>query len=113
MAACVRKVYDSAKNSIQLGWKPLDIEALGFSLPCLWVKLTLYVNLCNIPITNNRQRINVSDYKSDRPYYIGEHLGHLKDLEISKYKRESNGRMSMKSYRFIFVICYIIWLSKY
>jgi hypothetical protein len=37
MAACVRKVYDSAKNIIQLGWKPLDIEALGFSLPCLWV----------------------------------------------------------------------------
>jgi len=31
-AACVRKVYDSAKNIIQLGWKPLDIEALGFSL---------------------------------------------------------------------------------
>jgi hypothetical protein len=22
----------------------------------------------------------------------GEHLGHLKDLEISKYKRESKGR---------------------
>ena len=50
----------------------------------------------------------VSNYKSDRPYYIGEHLGHLKDFEIFKYKRESNGRMSMKSYRFIFVNCYII-----
>ena len=55
----------------------------------------------------------VCNYKSDRPYYIGEHLEHLKDPEISKYKRESNGRMSMKSYRFIFVNWFIIWLSKY
>jgi hypothetical protein len=30
MAACVRKVYDSAKNIMQLGWKILNIEALGF-----------------------------------------------------------------------------------
>ena len=26
----------------------------------------------------------------------GEHLGHLKDLEISKYKRESKARMPKK-----------------
>ena len=32
----------------------------------------------------------VSNYKSDNPYYIGEHLGHLKDFEIFKYQRESN-----------------------
>jgi hypothetical protein len=40
-------------------------------------------------------------------------LGHLKDLEISKYKRESKGRMLIKSDRFIFVNCCLIWLSKY
>jgi hypothetical protein len=28
--------------------------------------------------------------KSDRPH---EHLGHLKDIEMSKYKRESKARM--------------------
>ena len=31
----------------------------------------------------------------------GEHLGHLKHPEISKYKRELKGRMPMQIYRFI------------
>jgi len=46
--------------------------------------------LCNIPITNKGNESTVSNYKLGRPYYIhvGEYLGHLKDLEISKYKRE-------------------------
>jgi len=36
MAACVRKVYNNDKKIIkQLGWRPLDFEALGFSLPSL------------------------------------------------------------------------------
>jgi hypothetical protein len=30
-----------------------------------------------------------------------------------KYKRESIGRMPMQIVRFIFVICYLIWLCKY
>jgi hypothetical protein len=42
---------------------------------------------------------------TNRPQVIinqtGEHLGHLKDLEISRYKR------------FIFVNCRFIWVSKH
>jgi hypothetical protein len=38
---------------------------------------------------------------------------HLKDLEISKYKRESKGRWPIKICRFIFVNCCLIWLSKH
>jgi len=37
-----------------------------------------------------------------------EHVGHLKDLEIAKYQRESDVRMPIKSYRFIFVNCCLI-----
>jgi hypothetical protein len=44
---------------------------------------------------------------------IGEHLGHLKDLEIFKYKRESKGHWPVNIFRFIFVICFLIWLSKH
>ena len=38
MAACVRKVYDidNDKNIVHLGQRPLDVEALGFSLSSLW-----------------------------------------------------------------------------
>jgi hypothetical protein len=35
----------------------------------------------------------------------GEHLGRLKDLEISKYKRESKARMPIKFCCLIFVNC--------
>ena len=35
MAACVRKAYDSVKNIIHLGQRPLAFEVLGFSLPRL------------------------------------------------------------------------------
>jgi RNase P subunit RPR2 len=38
-------------------------------------------------------------------------LGHLKDLEISKFKRKSKIRMPINIYRFICVNC-CIWLSK-
>jgi hypothetical protein len=38
----------------------------------------------NEPTANNN--------KSDRTHGTGEHLGHLKYLEISKYKRESKAR---------------------
>ena len=37
--------------------------------------------------------------------------GQLKDLEISKYKRESKGRIGI--YRFIFVNCCLICFSKH
>ena len=36
---------------------------------------------------------------------MGEHLGHLKDLEISKYKPESKARMPIKFYCLILVNC--------
>ena len=36
---------------------------------------------------------------------MGEHLGHLKDLEISKYKTESKARMPIKFCCLIFVNC--------
>ena len=35
----------------------------------------------------------------------GENLGHLKDLDISKYKRESQARMPIKFCCLIFVNC--------
>ena len=34
-----------------------------------------------------------------------EHLGHLNDLEISKYKQESKARMPIKFWCLIFVNC--------
>jgi len=37
----------------------------------------------------------------------------VKDLVISKFKRESKGCMPIKNYCFIFVNCYLIWLSIY
>jgi hypothetical protein len=36
------------------------------------------------------------------------HLGHLKDLEMSKYKLESKGRTVVKFNGFIFVNCSLI-----
>jgi hypothetical protein len=69
------------------------------------------MSICATSLLQTGKESTVSNYKSDRPYYIGEHLEHLKDFEISKYKWESNGRISMKSYRFIFVNCYKIWLN--
>jgi hypothetical protein len=44
---------------------------------------------------------------------MGEHLGHLKDIGMSKYTRESNGRVPINNYPFIYVNCYLIWFSKY
>jgi hypothetical protein len=38
---------------------------------------------------------------------------HLKDLEISKYQRESKGRMPIIIYRYIFVNCCLICFSKH
>jgi hypothetical protein len=35
MATCVRKVYDNDKKYYTLARGPLDVEALGFSLPSL------------------------------------------------------------------------------
>jgi RNase P subunit RPR2 len=40
-------------------------------------------------------------------------LGHLKDLEISKFKRKSKIGMPINIYRFICVNCCRIWLSKF
>ena len=37
-------------------------------------------------------------------------MGHLTDLEISKYKRESKVCMPIKIYHFIFFNCCLIWL---
>jgi hypothetical protein len=37
----------------------------------------------------------------------------LKDLEISKYKRKSKGRMPMQIYHYVFINCCLIWLSKH
>ena len=42
-----------------------------------------------------------------------EHLGHFKGLEISRYKRESTGRGLIKKYRFTFLNCCLIWVSKH
>ena len=44
---------------------------------------------------------------------IGEHLGHMKDLEISKYKQESKVCMTIKKIVFMFVNCCLVWLSKH
>jgi hypothetical protein len=35
MATCVRKVYDNDKKYYTLARGPLDVEALGFSLPSI------------------------------------------------------------------------------
>ena len=35
MATCVRKVYDNDKKYYTLARGPMDVEALGFSLPSL------------------------------------------------------------------------------
>ena len=44
--------------------------------------------------------------------YINDSI-HLKDLEISKYKRESKARMPIKFCCFKFVNCCLIWLFKH
>ena len=40
---------------------------------------------------------------------IGEHLGHLKDLKISKYDREPKVRVPIKNYRFIFLSLIVLF----
>ena len=68
-----------------------------------------YFKFCMIYVQNWRVRelLNIlSQYKNqltNRPHvisnqtnHLGENLGHLKDLEISKYKREWKGCMAIK-----------------
>jgi hypothetical protein len=62
-------------------------------------KATIQVNIWDTWTTLNN--LNINDYF------------HLKDLEISEYKRESKGRWPIKNCRFIFVNCCLIWLSKH
>jgi hypothetical protein len=52
-----------------------------------------------------KQLMNQPQVITNQTDHIGEHLGHLKDLEISKYKRESKVWMSIKFYYLIFVNC--------
>ena len=53
--------------------------------------------------TKTTNELTASNNKSRQT--IGEHLGNLKYLEISKYKRESKARMSITFYCLIFVNC--------
>jgi hypothetical protein len=43
MTVYVRKAYDSVKNFYTLDGGPLDLEALGFSLPSLLINPTLVI----------------------------------------------------------------------
>ena len=64
-------------------------------------------------ITNQRPHVKIWDtWKTLKYLYINDSF-HLKDFEISKYKRESKGRWPIKICRFIFVNCCLIWLSKH
>ena len=66
--------------------------------------------------TNNksdRPHVNILDTWKTLKYLNINDSVHLKDLEISKYKRESKGRWPIKMCRFIFVNCCLIWLSKH
>jgi hypothetical protein len=77
---------------------------------------TFKMNSRNTKTTNEPTATN---NKSDRPqgnildtwktlkYLNINDSFHLKDLEISKYKRESKGRWPIKMCRFIFVNCYL------
>jgi hypothetical protein len=75
--------------------------------------------------TKTTNEPTASNNKSDRPQvkiwdtwktlkYLNIYSSfHLKDLEISKYKRDSKGRWPIQICHFIFVNCCFIWLSKH
>ena len=62
---------------------------------------------------SDRPQVNIWDTWKTLKYLNINDSFHLKDLEISKYKRESKGRWPIKICRFIFVNCCLIWLSKH
>jgi hypothetical protein len=74
-------------------------------------------NTTNEPTTRNtkseRPQVNIWDIWKTLKYLNINDSFHLKDLEISKYKRESKRRWPMKISRFIFVNCCLIRLSKH
>ena len=75
--------------------------------------------------TKTTNKPTASNNKSDKPHvkiwdtwktlkYLNiNDFFHLKDLEISKYKRESKGYWPITICRFMFVNCCLIWLSKH
>ena len=68
-----------------------------------------YINLFkyNLAIQKTTNELTAYNYKSEK------HLGHLKDLEITKYKRESKGHVLIQICSLFFVNGCLIWLSKY
>ena len=61
---------------------------------------------------SDRPQVNIWDTWKTLKYLNINDSFHLKNLEISKYKRESKGRWSIQIYRFIFVNCCLIWFLK-
>ena len=66
-------------------------------MQCLIMLCQIWHNLCS----DLMSILAIQKQPTNRP----QHLGHLKDLEISKYKRESKARMPIKCCCLIFVNC--------
>ena len=69
--------------------------------------LSIQKQLTNRPQHNksDRPQVNMWDNWKTLKYLIINDSFHLKDLEISKYKREPKARMPIKCYCLIFVNC--------